>query len=1077
MARDSVRNRGGLIHCWADVMSAYLKSASNEWPFIGLRPFRYDDHAYFFGRDEELHALESQIRHAPFVAIVGGSGSGKSSLISAGLRARLEKADDFRWKWIEMRPGDAPIRRLASALANLTGETGDLLEAWADRFERVLTMSSFGMGETLAQIPALREPEISGVLLLVDQFEELFRFANLGSESSLDAATAAERRDEATAIVRLLLTPTRAPQLPIHVVVTMRSDFIGDCARFHGLPEAVSRSQFLVPGMTRDQREDVIRKPIELAEAQIDAALVQRALNDTNEDLDQLPLLQHAMMRCWERAHRRSQETGDRPHLTIADYMEVGGVERALSRHANKILEAFSEEESVSATNDLRLATKRVFQALTETDQDGRSTRNPQRFADLVQYVRVGDDTESASVATNAARTVVRRFASPDCSFLRVIASPEKADGIDEIDTDSIIDIGHEALIRRWDRLQGDGEENWMHEEVDDSERFKRLLGYVAAEATIPVEDLIVLETWWFKRGPNRFWARRYTKRNADKFEEVRATLKRSRDKADAAAEEVRKYECRVIGIVAEAIRVPMEYKGAADSLAMALNKPSDLPNVPEYVELLYRGLGELREIRRIRTPSPQVFALSFAPSGRLLAAAVHGKLLFYDAETGELVHSEEIGGGWVLSLRWSPDGKRIYVGTSPIGLILTPCSIKPLRKYFQDCGDDNLERVSVGNEDYPAGAGAWCHDGNWILVAGWQRRASLWDASRGDCKRVIGSEFAGRNPMDGLFSDIAGSADGRRVAFGATSGRIHILNTGLIGKDGPRFELERTLEPIENNLAPYSLAFDPQNPDRLLAGYMPSPFMTLWNIDKNDSSTFGDEKSGPVWRVAFDRKGEFMAAGSNDTVVRLWPTKCNSVDPRELRGHHASVFSIDVNPENQNVASGSMDGTIRLWSKDAPLSARSLPNAILPPPPEFTLEGSRIHIAGHDGKTYSGTLPEKFGEVGAAAVSANGAAMVVVPRRFGQPLLLLGLRDDRIRVNLPLNGVKSEWIAVAFIENDALIVAKAKDGQTFTWPFYPDVPSLQKLAKDYLPFVRNEDGSEGILEVARFILRQTDPA
>ena len=330
---------------------------------------------------------------------------------------------------------------------------------------------------------------------------------------------------------------------------------------------------------------------------------------------------------------------------------------------------------------------------------------------------------------------------------------------------------------------------------------------------------------------------------------------------------------------------------------------------------------------------------------------------------------------------------------------------------------------------------------------------------------------------MDGLFSDIAGSADGRRVAFGATSGRIHILNTGLIGKDGPRFELERTLEPIENNLAPYSLAFDPQNPDRLLAGYMPSPFMTLWNIDKNDSSTFGDEKSGPVWRVAFDRKGEFMAAGSNDTVVRLWPTKCNSVDPRELRGHHASVFSIDVNPENQNVASGSMDGTIRLWSKDAPLSARSLPNAILPPPPEFTLEGSRIHIAGHDGKTYSGTLPEKFGEVGAAAVSANGAAMVVVPRRFGQPLLLLGLRDDRIRVNLPLNGVKSEWIAVAFIENDALIVARAKDGQTFTWPFYPDVPSLQKLAKDYLPFVRNEDGSEGILEVARFILRQTDPA
>jgi hypothetical protein len=141
---------------------------------------------------------------------------------------------------------------------------------------------------------------------------------------------------------------------------------------------------------------------------------------------------------------------------------------------------------------------------------------------------------------------------------LRVIAPVEKPDGIDEIDADSIIDIGHEALIRRWDRLQGEGEENWMQEEVDDSERYKRLLGYAAADATIPVEDLIVLETWWSKRSPNRYWARRYTKHNQDKFDAVREVLKHSRDKADAAIEEVRKYESRVIGIVAEAIRFPM---------------------------------------------------------------------------------------------------------------------------------------------------------------------------------------------------------------------------------------------------------------------------------------------------------------------------------------------------------------------------------------------------------------------------------------------------------------------------------------------------------------------------------------
>ena len=102
-------------------------------------------------------------------------------------------------------------------------------------------------------------------------------------------------------------------EVPIHVVVTMRSDFIGDCARFHGLPQAVSESQFLVPGMTRDQREDVIRKPLELAGAEIDPDVVQRALNATNEEPDQLPILQHAMMRCWERAFTASHAGSGSP--------------------------------------------------------------------------------------------------------------------------------------------------------------------------------------------------------------------------------------------------------------------------------------------------------------------------------------------------------------------------------------------------------------------------------------------------------------------------------------------------------------------------------------------------------------------------------------------------------------------------------------------------------------------------------------------------------------------------------------------------------------------------------------------
>jgi hypothetical protein len=321
----------------------------------------------------------------------------------------------------------------------------------------------------LALICARPERKGSQVLLFVDQFEELLRFAHPRPKMKLGLVAATERREEATKFVRLLLTAMKSPRLPIDIIVSIRSEFVGDCARFHGLPEAVSRSQFLVPGMTRDQREDVIRKPVKHAGGQVDPDLVQRALTATNEDPDQLPILQHVMMRCWERAfRRRKQEADHRPHLRIGDYTGVGRVDKALSVHANKILEALSKQ-SECKTIALQLATKRIFQALTETDQQGRSVRRPQRFGDLVQYVRPNDASEEA--ARGATRVVVDRFARHDCSFVRVTPPADPTDSVVDADANdgivdnSIIDIGHEALIRRWDKLQGEGEENWIRDE------------------------------------------------------------------------------------------------------------------------------------------------------------------------------------------------------------------------------------------------------------------------------------------------------------------------------------------------------------------------------------------------------------------------------------------------------------------------------------------------------------------------------------------------------------------------------------------------------------------------------------
>lgn len=164
--------------------------------------------------------------------------------------------------------------------------------------------------------------------------------------------------------------------------------------------------------------------------------------------------------------------------------------------------------------------------------------------------------------------------------------------------------------------------------------------------------------------------------------------------------------------------------------------------------------------------------------------------------------------------------------------------------------------------------------------------------------------------------------------------------------------------------------------------------------------------------------------------------------------------------PENGNIASASFDGTIRLWAKNSPLSPTLLSGlASMPASNQFSVQNGHISVTADGSKNDSWALPEGFGEATAAAVSANGAGVAVVPRS-GRPLLFVKLRDlEPARVTL--FGVKAEWTAVAFIENDTRIAAKTKEGKVFSWPFYSDVHALEQLASEHLPSVRYANGSQ----------------
>jgi energy-coupling factor transporter ATP-binding protein EcfA2 len=272
-----------------------------------LRPYEYDDHPSFFGREDQTYGLYRLLDRSKFVAVVGSSGSGKSSLVNAGLLPLLQQETEGSggraWRWTKMRPGGAPLAALADAVMEFAPqvEQGAMAEALRDKVAFALRGSSFGIADGLAAMEGLGN---ASVLLVVDQFEELFRYANLTGGGARDRGEDSPGRAEAAHFVQLLLEAGRDKTRAVHVLITMRSDFIGECARFQGLPEAVSGTQFLVPSLRRDQLKEVIRKPVEKVGGALQPELVERLLNDCSTDLDQLPVLQHCLMRLWEHAGR-----------------------------------------------------------------------------------------------------------------------------------------------------------------------------------------------------------------------------------------------------------------------------------------------------------------------------------------------------------------------------------------------------------------------------------------------------------------------------------------------------------------------------------------------------------------------------------------------------------------------------------------------------------------------------------------------------------------------------------------------------------------------------------------------------
>jgi len=443
-------------------------------PYPGMRPFEQNDSDLFFGQEPQVATLLQRLGKSRLIVVLGESGCGKSSLVKAGLIPKLlgsrKDPSQALWRIALTRPGRSPIANLAEQLGD-----GNVLDVPAKNVEALLRSGSHGLLKTIELAKLLPGRR---VLVVVDQFEELFRFSR---ESQQDEPA---HWDEAALFVKLLLAVTEtsaSPEpgaAPLYVVLTMRSEYLGDCALLYGLAEAINHGAYLLPKMTRANLESAIAGPLDAFGATIENSLLQRLLNEAElAQQDGLPLLQHALWRIWDNAERR----GSPVRLTTADLEDLpkdAAGDLLLERHLNAHLDQILHKDLNAGQAKLA---ERTFKQLGEFDNKGRLVRR---------------DPETLLAVVNAFRDEKR-----GCTFL----VPPESRTPQLLAGQEPLDISHEALLRRWITLR-----RWTEEESRSADKFRELAERANAGSILRGGELVDALRWQREFIPTEEWSARY---------------------------------------------------------------------------------------------------------------------------------------------------------------------------------------------------------------------------------------------------------------------------------------------------------------------------------------------------------------------------------------------------------------------------------------------------------------------------------------------------------------------------------------------------------------------------------------